>query len=282
MCFKTYQFSVSPKTFFTLTLSIMVSSKFYFIFLLLFQQTFSLFPTVEPITSHDGGIQTQKIVTTLSDEGYIAMSLTLEMTLDTLISPVFANNTTKTVTIFCPPDEAFMSSKYPQPPLTLLQYHIALVKLDREALESSTPLGSKINTLLPGHPLVVTTTPHSGQVSINDAKITQWNLYNDGHVVVHGVENFFDPVVQTLRYPRFDGGAPSNDENSSNVDVMGSSSSKEVNVFTRVIDALHLKRTHARLIAAAFIVYQFYLPVHRFAMAFMVDEFLRLMHTTFN
>ncbi|KAH7546827.1 hypothetical protein FEM48_Zijuj01G0242300 [Ziziphus jujuba var. spinosa] len=109
-----------------------------------------------------------------------------------------------TLTVFCPPDHAFFSSKYPQPPLTLLQYHVVPLKLDIEALKSI-PHGSKMDTLLLGHPLVVTTLPIGGEYpSLNGVKVTEWNVYEDGGLIVHGVENFFDPAFQTLIYPWFD------------------------------------------------------------------------------
>ncbi|GMP84184.1 hypothetical protein CsSME_00037806 [Camellia sinensis var. sinensis] len=138
------------------------------------------------------------------------MSLILEQTLPTLIPFEVIHNTTST--IFCPLDKAFSSSQYPQPPFTLLQYHIALLRLDREALQSSLPYKSKVDTLLPHHPLVVTTSPHhSDHTSINGVKVTDWDIYNDGHVIVHGVEDFFDPAFQTLLYPWYDGRVTKNE-----------------------------------------------------------------------
>ncbi|KAJ0089437.1 hypothetical protein Patl1_14444 [Pistacia atlantica] len=61
---------------------------------------------------------------------------------------------------------------------------------------------SKIDTLLRGHPLVATGSHR--KASINGVKIVEWDVYNDGKVIVHGVEEFFDPAFQTLRYPWFD------------------------------------------------------------------------------
>ncbi|KAH7546829.1 hypothetical protein FEM48_Zijuj01G0242500 [Ziziphus jujuba var. spinosa] len=108
-----------------------------------------------------------------------------------------------TLTVFCPPDSAFFSSKYPQPPLTLLQYHVVPLKLDIGAL-ASLPHGSKIDTLLLGHPLVVTTLQKDEDASLNGVIVTEWNLYNEGGLIIHGVDNFFDPAFQTLIYPWFD------------------------------------------------------------------------------
>ncbi|KAI7998763.1 putative fasciclin-like arabinogalactan protein 20 [Camellia lanceoleosa] len=97
------------------------------------------------------------------------------------------------------------------PTLIPFEYHIALLRLDREALQSSLPYKSKVDTLLPHHPLVVTTSPHhSDHTSINGVKVTDWDIYNDGHVV-HGVEDFFDPAFQTLLYPWYDGRVTKNE-----------------------------------------------------------------------
>ncbi|OVA08884.1 hypothetical protein BVC80_8043g1 [Macleaya cordata] len=77
------------------------------------------------ITNNDherGRVDVEKIVNAISNAGYLSMSLTLGMTLNTLIAPSAdrsIDSNTK-FTIFCPPDEAFFSLKYPQPPLTLL------------------------------------------------------------------------------------------------------------------------------------------------------------------
>ncbi|KAH7546837.1 hypothetical protein FEM48_Zijuj01G0243300 [Ziziphus jujuba var. spinosa] len=138
----------------------------------------------------------------LSDKGYHAMSMILDVFFKTRdVSEWLSGNST--LTVFCPPDGAFFSSKYPQPPFTLLQYHVVPLKLDIEVL-ASLPHGSKIDTLLLGHPLVVTTLQSDEYASPNGVKVTEWNLYNDGGLIIHGVDNFFDPAFQTLIYPWFD------------------------------------------------------------------------------
>ncbi|KAF3437073.1 hypothetical protein FNV43_RR19826 [Rhamnella rubrinervis] len=139
----------------------------------------------------------------LSEKGYHAMSLTFDdMFLHTLQIDLTGNSST--LTLLCPPDHAFLSSKlYPQPPLTLLQYHLVPFKLSRDELVSL-PLGSKVETLLHGHPLVVTTLPGSEYVTLNEVPVTEWDVYNDGRLVIHGVDDFLDPAYQTLRYPWYD------------------------------------------------------------------------------
>ncbi|CAN6559712.1 unnamed protein product [Malus baccata var. baccata] len=135
----------------------------------------------------------------LSDKGYHAMSLTLDILLE-------AVNPNSTVTLFCPQDKAFFNSKYPQPPLTLLKYHAVPFKVDKASMEASFLHGSKVDTLLPGHSLVVTSLPAGtyGHASLNLVKVTEWDLYNNGRLIVHGVEDLFDPAFQTLRYPEYD------------------------------------------------------------------------------
>ncbi|KAF5204282.1 Fas1 domain [Thalictrum thalictroides] len=160
-------------------------------------------------------IDTEKISQALSDAGYLSMSLSLEVALPTVISSTTINTSSSVITIFAPPDDPFYKFKYyRQPPITLLQYHVAPTKLDQETLRSpaATPHGSKIDTFLPGHPLVVTTQHNTTEAaaSINGVQITQWNIYNDGNVVVHGVADFFDPAYQTILYPWFDNSSCNN------------------------------------------------------------------------
>ncbi|KAF5189755.1 Zinc finger protein constans-like, partial [Thalictrum thalictroides] len=95
------------------------------LFFLLFLSIFSCLPIASSSGDHHGYVG--NIMKSVSDDaGYKAMSLTLELTLRTLISSALAdNNNITTITIFCPPDEAFHSLKhFRQPPLTLLKYHI--------------------------------------------------------------------------------------------------------------------------------------------------------------
>ncbi|KAH7546824.1 hypothetical protein FEM48_Zijuj01G0242000 [Ziziphus jujuba var. spinosa] len=139
---------------------------------------------------------------TLSDKGYQVMSMIFQVFLNDLnVSELLTGNST--LTVFSPQDGAFYSSKYTQPPLTLLQYHVVPSKLDGEALQSLHH-GSKIDTLLLGHPLVVTTLPTDEYTSLNGVTVTESNIYNDGGLIVHGVDNFFDPAFQTLIYPWYD------------------------------------------------------------------------------
>ncbi|KAM1223820.1 hypothetical protein FF1_042698 [Malus domestica] len=66
--------------------------------------------------------------------------------------------------------------------------------MDKDTREATFRHGSKLDTLLPYHPLLVTSL----------ATVTEWDVYNDGRLIVHGVEDFFDPAFQTLRYLQYD------------------------------------------------------------------------------
>ncbi|OVA08886.1 FAS1 domain [Macleaya cordata] len=133
----------------------------------------------------------KNVVTVLLDANYTAMALALDSTFPTLISYDDNTTTITNFTIFCPSDEAFNSyNKFQQPPLTLLMYYIAPIKLDKQALNSSfssstLPIAAaKIDTLRPGHPLVVTDVDDKlDSVSINFVKIAKWGIYNDGNVM---------------------------------------------------------------------------------------------------
>ncbi|KAH7842410.1 hypothetical protein Vadar_005003 [Vaccinium darrowii] len=163
------------------------------------------------------GLKINEIAEVLVNKGYTFMSMILEETLTSLVP--FENTS---VTIFCPTDEAFANLKYyTQPPLTLLQYHIVPMMLDRESLVSTLPFESKVDTLLKGHPLVLTRNHNTQNASLNGVEITDWEIYDDGEVLIHGVKDFFDPAVQILLYPRYDndGGVQAkNDTNSTEFD----------------------------------------------------------------
>ena len=107
------------------------------------------------------------------------------MTLKDLLSIKQSLNTI--VTIFCSTDEAFYSLKHPQVPFTLLQYQIAPSNLGKETLENSLTYGPRVSILLLGHPLVVTTLPGDTNTSISGVMIVDWDIYHDGHVIVHGL-----------------------------------------------------------------------------------------------
>ncbi|XP_059635838.1 putative fasciclin-like arabinogalactan protein 20 [Cornus florida] len=145
-------------------------------------------------TRVDHEINVDMISSSLSSKGYMVMSLILRYTLQTLVPhDQLANHST--VTIFCPHDNALYYYKTGDPSLGLLQYHVVPFKIDREVLDMSMPYVSKIDTLLSGHSLVPTTLPGGGPTSINGVKVKEWDVYIDGRVIIHGVDDFFDPAV---------------------------------------------------------------------------------------
>ncbi|KAK9098020.1 hypothetical protein Syun_025065 [Stephania yunnanensis] len=138
----------------------------------------------------------------LFNAGYKSMSLALASSLPTLLARVDLNKTT--VTIFCPTDFAFGDQDYfvppAQPPLWLIEYHVVPRKVEKVDLESSSifPIGSKLDTLL-GHSLVITTSRYIA-TSLNQVQIKEWDMYNDGRVVVHGIEKFLNPYYKIQEF----------------------------------------------------------------------------------
>lgn len=56
-------------------------------------------------------------------------------------------------------------------------------------------------------PTILVTSPHVGTrgcASLNQVKATRWDVYNNGRLVVHGLEDFSDSIVQTLGYPQYE------------------------------------------------------------------------------
>ncbi|KAF5180138.1 hypothetical protein FRX31_030277 [Thalictrum thalictroides] len=119
-------------------------------------------------------------------------------------------NTTCTITIFAPSesDTSFFALKYyRQPPLTLLlKYHVAPVKLEKNDLDVVSPLGSKVNTLLPGHPAWLSITTSSHQENLESTELRSSNGISTTMDVLLYMEwfNFFDMILlayQTILYP---------------------------------------------------------------------------------
>ncbi|XP_027099264.1 putative fasciclin-like arabinogalactan protein 20 [Coffea arabica] len=125
---------------------------------------------------------------TLSNSGYNAMSLTLNLLLD---QPRFISFPSS-LTIFTPPDSAFAAAG--QPSLSLLLLHFSPLSLSLESL-SSLPFSSPIPTLSRTHASVFITTSSENptKISINNVEISGSPVYDDGSVVVFAVENFFEP-----------------------------------------------------------------------------------------
>lgn len=118
------------------------------------------------------------------------MSLTLNLISKTLMSPQVPS-----LIVFSPSDDSF--AQFGQPPLSLLQFHFSPHALSLDTLRSL-PHGAKISTMNANHSLMVTTSPSDYQVQINGVKIVGSLVFNDGNLVVFGIEMFFDPEFQTL------------------------------------------------------------------------------------
>ncbi|KAK7390922.1 hypothetical protein VNO78_19126 [Psophocarpus tetragonolobus] len=122
----------------------------------------------------------------LSDSGFVSMALTLEIVAQTLLQQ------SHSATVFAPSDSAFKKSG--QPSLDLLRFHLAPLPLPPATLRQLTP-GSRIPTLFPGQSLTVTSSDNS-LVSVNNVKLTDSPIYDDGFLLVYGLDKFFDPTFQ--------------------------------------------------------------------------------------
>ncbi|PWA51979.1 FAS1 domain-containing protein [Artemisia annua] len=134
---------------------------------------------------------------TLQNSGYIAMSLTLNENANSLLSE------TTSATIFAPPDLIF--AHFGQPSLSLVQYHFSPLIFSSSSLRSLITR-TRIPTMLSDHYLVITSTSSSNHISINNVRVTDSPVFDDGILAVYGVENFFDPDFRVADAPAPNGG----------------------------------------------------------------------------
>ncbi|XP_015382742.2 putative fasciclin-like arabinogalactan protein 20 [Citrus sinensis] len=114
------------------------------------------------------------------------MSLTLQLVSKTLTRA----HRSPFLTIFSPSDSAFASSG--QPSLSLLEFHFSPLSLPLYSLKKL-PCNSKIPTLSPSHSLVITSFPSDCNVSLKGVNLTHKPIYNDGLLVIYGINEFFNP-----------------------------------------------------------------------------------------
>ncbi|GAV79470.1 Fasciclin domain-containing protein [Cephalotus follicularis] len=127
--------------------------------------------------------------------GFISMALTLEfgsqMT-QTIIPP------SPSLTIFSPSDHTFALSG--QPSLSLLQFHFSPQYFPLQTLKSL-PSGTHIPTFFSNHPLIVTTSPSTYKISINGVKINETPIYDNGSLLIFGIDKFLDPSFRFVPEP---------------------------------------------------------------------------------
>ncbi|PWA42000.1 FAS1 domain-containing protein [Artemisia annua] len=129
---------------------------------------------------------------TLSNSGYVAMSLTLNLVQDVLLS----HHTS--ATIFTPPDSSFADSG--QPSLSLLSLHFSPLAFSQSSLRSL-PYGTKIPTVDANTYLTVTTPSAVSLVSINDVRIVGSPIFDDGSLIIFAIEKFFDANFTVAEAP---------------------------------------------------------------------------------
>ncbi|KAJ1377709.1 FAS1 domain [Sesbania bispinosa] len=115
------------------------------------------------------------------------MALTLEVVAKTLLEH------SPSATVFAPSDSTFKKSG--QPSLDLLRFHLVPLPLQPPSLRLL-PAGAKIPTMLAGQSLTVTTSPSGRTTSLNNIRITALPIYDDGFLLVYGIDKFFDPSFQ--------------------------------------------------------------------------------------
>ncbi|KAL3635999.1 hypothetical protein CASFOL_020546 [Castilleja foliolosa] len=124
---------------------------------------------------------------TLANSGYTAMSLTLQLIAPTL--PLPSSDSPTALTIFSPPDDAFSNSG--QPPLSLLLLHFSPLTLSPASL-LSLPFASTIPSLSPSKHLFITSdSDQPKQISINNVKVHEPPIFDDGFAIVYAIDNFF-------------------------------------------------------------------------------------------
>ncbi|KAF2307448.1 hypothetical protein GH714_028697 [Hevea brasiliensis] len=137
-------------------------------------------------------IDIDKISKALWKAGYKNMSSIIEKQLASIVPfneheldriILYKNNS---ITIFAPPDEALGMENSMD-----LRYQVAISKVQKEDCDTSD--GYDVRTLYNyGRSLLmIRLVPERGYPSVNGEQITKWNIYNDGRVLVHGVEDRF-------------------------------------------------------------------------------------------
>lgn len=126
----------------------------------------------------------------LTDAGYVSMSLTLEIIAESILEQ------SPSATVFAPSDSAFKKSG--QPSLDLLRFHLVMLPLPLQSFRRL-PAGAKLPTMLPGQSLTVTTSTSDHAISLNNIKINELPIYDDGVLLVYGIDRFFDPSFQYQR-----------------------------------------------------------------------------------
>ncbi|KAK7357682.1 hypothetical protein VNO80_16977 [Phaseolus coccineus] len=175
----------------------------------------------------------------LSDSGFVSMALTLEVVAETLLEQ------SPSATVFAPSDSAFKKSG--QPSLDLLRFHLAPLPLTPSSLRLLTA-GAKIPTMLSGQSLTVTTSSSDRLTSVNNIKLTQSPIYDDGSLLVYGIDKFFDPNFQL----------PISSDSDSNSNSSCSAKNHTASVFDSFNQAIQTLETGGYSAVAAFLGMQLF------------------------
>lgn len=156
----------------------------------------------------------KKIVKALHDADFKLMSRVFNGYLSDLLENLSCPGKQLEITIFAPQDEAVDSQSY------LYYYRQGVMSkfykhdferysdFNNSITDDRPPMFTSCN--LQADRLVVTNVSKTSSgdlhVFINNTRITKWNIYNDSHVIVHGVDNFFGEIQRYI-YHQFSIGA---------------------------------------------------------------------------
>ena len=150
-----------------------------------------LFTIISQATPQDLVSSKAMIVRVLRNYGYSVLATSIELTNLELISLA---NQDQGLTLFAPTDVALASVDLSTPLfLPILQYHLCPGHFLYNNL-LSIPSGTRVNTLLLGYSLFITSANDSSHhLTIDNVPIGRPNVFVDDFIVIHGINHIFDP-----------------------------------------------------------------------------------------
>ncbi|XWS69299.1 hypothetical protein CRYUN_Cryun04dG0167000 [Craigia yunnanensis] len=95
------------------------------------------------------------------------------------------------LTIFSPTNPAFL--KHGQPPLSLLQFHLSSLP---PILRNPPPCLHHPHSP-PNHSFILTSSSSDDYLSLNGVRIDGSPIFNDGSLIIFGIQEFFDPRISS-------------------------------------------------------------------------------------
>ncbi|KAF8370237.1 hypothetical protein HHK36_002047 [Tetracentron sinense] len=148
----------------------------------------SRFSLIQNVSEARYMVEWTRILRLLSSNGFISFSIGLHSVLDGILQD---NADLSSVTIFAPPDFAYVAS--PSPLLErIVRFHILPERFTYIEL-ASLPEKASLRTLVPYQDLEITGGVNSTTVmAINGVKITQPNVFSSKKFMIHGISRGFE------------------------------------------------------------------------------------------